>query len=102
MIEARAKTVEEVRAEFLDCIRQSVRYWAELPGNTDFEKCDGLAFSILCIIDGCRMDLPAMDLVLRPHESDKAFLESEGQDWYEDGMVINDCMLHEAYVSNRG
>ena len=61
------------------------------------EKCNGLAFSILNIFDGTSIELPAMDIVLRPHEDDKEYLRGEGMDWFEDGMVINDCYLHELF-----
>lgn len=94
----RAKTAEEVRQEFLNHVHSLVIYWANLPDRTVEEKCDGVAFSILNIFDGTTMGLPAMDLVLAPHPDDKAFNQSEGNNWYEPGMVINDCMLHELFV----
>jgi hypothetical protein len=97
MNEPRAKTVEEVREEFLDNIREVARYWAKLPDRTAQERCDGLAFSILNIFDGTTMSLPAMDISLAPHEDDKAFNQNEGENCFEPGMVINDCMLHEMY-----
>jgi hypothetical protein len=54
------------------------------------ERCDGLAFSILNIFDGTSSDLPAMDIVLRPHEDDKEYNIDNGDKWFEDGMAIND------------
>ena len=86
-----------MRKELLDNIRNNVRYWAELPDMTAQERCDGVAFSILNIFDGTAMNLPAMNIALDPHEDDKAVNQNEGENWYEPGMVINDCMLHEMY-----
>lgn len=94
----RAKTAEEVQQEFLNHLHSLVRYWSELPDQTVEQKCDGLAFSILNIFDGTTVGLPAMDIVLAPHPDDKAFNKGEGNNWYEPGMIINDCMLHELFV----
>ena len=93
----RVKTEEEVREEFLACIRGYAEYWAKQLGKTSLEKCNGLAFSILGIFDGVTIELPGMDIVLRPHESDQEFLQGIGRNWVEDGMVINDCQLHELF-----
>lgn len=97
MSKPRAKTAEEAREEFLNYIREIARYWAELPGKSAQERCDGLAFSILNIFDGTTMGLPAMDISLAPHEDDKEYHRNNGDNWYQPGMVINDCMLHEMY-----
>lgn len=96
---SRAKTAEEVRREFLLHIHSLVEYWAELPNKTPLERCDGLAFSILNIFDGTTMGLPAMDISLSPHPDDKAYNQESGDNWYDSGMVINDCMLHELFVT---
>lgn len=94
---SKAKTVDQVREELLGHIRMIARYWAELPNKTPQERCDGLAFSMLNIFDGNTLPLPAMDICLAPHPSDKDYNIEEGEDWYEPGMVINDCQLHEHY-----
>jgi hypothetical protein len=96
---SRAKTAEEARAEFLDAIRQMTYYWAKVPqGMNVQERLDGLAFSILNILDGTSGTFScAIDLVLRPHPDNKAFHQAEGENWYEDGMAINECQLHELY-----
>jgi|TARA_Y100000310_G_scaffold54727_1_gene50147 hypothetical protein len=80
---------------FLAQLKRHAKYWADQEDITCRERCDGVIFSILNIFDGTTM-LPAMDIVLRPHPDDKAHCQSEGLNWYEDGMIINsDCMLHE-------
>ena len=96
---SRAYTEDEVREQFLAHIRHLARYWATIPDRqTPLERCEGLAFSILNIFDGTT-DLPAFDIVLSPHPDDKAFHQSEGKNWYEPGMMINDCMLHELFYA---
>jgi hypothetical protein len=85
----------DAREAILDHIAAVVRYWATLPDKSPQERCHGVAFSILTMIDGCA-DLPAMDLVMRPHPDDEAFLKDEGERWWPDGLVVNDDhYLHE-------
>lgn len=99
----RAYTADEVRDMLLDHIRASARYWAELPdfdkatgrGITVQDRCEGVAFSILSTLDGCSY-LPAFDLAACPHEDDKAYHQSEGENWIEPGTTISD-MLHERF-----
>ena len=98
----RAKTAEEVRDEFLDTVHMLAHYWSIQPDKTPREMCDGLAFSILGLLDGVHMEFPAVDIVLQPHPDDMEYNIENGEDWYEPGMVINgDCHLHELYY-NRG
>lgn len=97
MNEPRALTPKEVRTKFLDHIHAMVDYWLKEDRQPDVkDKLDGLAFSILADIDGSSFGLPAFDLVARPHPDDKAYLRGQGENWIEDGTVINaDCHLHE-------
>ena len=94
---AHAITAEEARKDFLTYLAGLAKYWATLPDKTPLERCNGLAFSVLTIIDGDTF-MPPMDLVLRPHPDDEQFNRDDGDDWYEDGQVINDCgALHEIW-----
>tara|TARA_R110000868_G_scaffold162439_1_gene393707 strand:+ start:40912 stop:41217 length:306 start_codon:yes stop_codon:yes gene_type:complete len=95
---SKAKSVEEVRKEFLYQVSAISSYWASLPNKTEIERCEGVAFSILNILDGCS-SLPAFDLLVSPHEDDKQFNIDEGEDYYEDKMMINNCMLHEEFCA---
>lgn len=102
MPEARAKTEDEARAEFLGVIRQLVLYWATHGVGGTRERLNGLAFSILNIFDGTSSGLPAIDLVLRPHPNDEAFCRDEGENWYQNGQVINsNVMLHDEWMSDQ-
>ena len=85
---------------FMHSIKNSINYWSKLDDRNTKEKLEGLAFSILNIFDGTSSDMPALDIVLRPHEDDKKFREEEGDDYFVDGMCINDeSMLHEEFYA---
>lgn len=43
---------DELRQEFIDQIKVYVRYWEKLSDQTSSEKLEGLAFSILVMLDG--------------------------------------------------
>ena len=91
----RSFTEEEVREVFLNQLRVLIQYWHNVKGQSEEEKMDGLVFSILNIFDGSTMNLPALDIVLSPHPEDEQYHKDNGQNWFQAGMVINDCMLHE-------
>ena len=52
----------QVRAEFLRAVADCVRFWIDYPNKTPLERCNGVAFSILVIIDGCSLDGPSLVL----------------------------------------
>lgn len=92
-----AKTEEELRAQFMDGVRCIARYWGLLEGKTNLEVAEGVAHSILCMIDGCSSAFPAaIDLVARPHPDDKEYNIRNDEDWVGDGTVLNaNTSLHE-------
>lgn len=95
----RAYTPEELRGRVLDHIRLMVEYWATLPGLDTHSRCDGVAFSILTMIDGSA-DQPPMALVALSSDEDKQYYVEKGENWVKHGTVINDdVMLHEEYNS---
>ena len=92
-----AITKSEAKALFLQHLRDVAQYW-DSQKMTSTEKLDGLAFSVLTLLDGSTMVLPAMDLVLRPHPEDKEYRQTRDENWFENGMAINDdAMLHEEW-----
>lgn len=96
---SRAFTPEELRSNVLDHIRLMVEYWATLPSLDIHSRCDGVAFSILTMIDGSA-DQPPMALVALSSDEDKQYSVQKGENWVEHGTVINDdVMLHEEYNS---
>lgn len=100
----RAYTEEEVRDMLLNQIRALAKYWAKLPDvdpvtgqeQTVQDRCEGVAFSILTMLDGCGMTMPAITLKLDPHEEDKEYCQENGANWFEPGMEISE-MLHEHF-----
>lgn len=97
--EPRALTEQEVRELFLIQVRTMVRYWAgehplsNVPENyTAIERCDGVAFSILAIIDGCDLNLPAFSLTPLPAESDADYYRAHGENWYPDDIDIGGAL----------
>lgn len=92
-----ATSEEDLRDAFLRVLAGYAHYWATLPDKTPLERCNGLAFSILVMIDGGSMSLPAFDLIARPHPDDIFYHQVEGSDWIEEGTVISDGGLHEVW-----
>lgn len=97
----RAYTDEEVRAKFLRTLKEMALEWEKYPDKTVRERLEGLAFSILCVFDGVHMCLPAFDIVARPHEDDESFCKRNGENWIPNGLMINDCSLHELFSQMR-
>ena len=76
-------TLEEVREKFLNNVHGLARYWngpLSTP-RTQLERLEGLAFSMLVLLDG-GTDMPGMILLPNPHPDDKAFLIAEGSRYY--------------------
>jgi hypothetical protein len=92
---SRQYTDEELRDEFLEAVRSIVRYWQNEVRTDRNGAVEGVAFSILNLLDGCS-SMPAFDLVCRPHEDDKDYHIENGDNWIGDGQTISD-MLHEMF-----
>lgn len=90
---SRAYTDKEVRKMFIEYLKETAKYW-EKTGKNTADILDGFIFSFLTLLDGAT-DLPAFDLVVRPHPDDKKYHIDLNENYFEDGMVINDCMMHE-------
>jgi len=73
-------TEEETLKDFLATVREAVRYWDAVEGKTKFQALEGLAFSILVIMDGGSSHPPCM---LRPLVS-----TIKGDDWLDIGHNI--------------
>jgi len=99
----REYTEEEVRNQFLSHIRVMTHYWENNVGQkTTKERLEGLAFSILVLIDG-GTNLPSFVLAPRPHEDDKQYnIENEGNYYPENHKNNINCdisgCLHEMFL----
>jgi hypothetical protein len=81
---------------FLSQARQHAEFWANLPDKTPLERCEGVVFALMAMFDGDVTGLPPFDIVARPLPGSHDNAIESGQNYFEDGMVINDdCMLHE-------
>ncbi len=87
---------EEASERVMNHFAMMSAYWASLPDKTSLERCNGLAFSILSMLDGCSMALPRIELVVRPHPDDQSFAQQNKEDWFIDGQVLDD-VTHEAW-----
>lgn len=96
MSESRAFTEEEVRERFLAHVRTMAKYWDGVPNQTPSDKLDGLAFSIMVLLDG-GTGLPGFKVIPDPHPDDKAYHQREGENWYPDDVDIAGC-LHDLYL----
>lgn len=80
---ARELTEQEVRNNFLAEIKGMVEYWDKLPQKTTTERLNGLAFSILVLLDGESANMPGFILAPLPHEDDKRYsIEETNENYY--------------------
>lgn len=112
----RAYTPKEMRAMFIDHLKAITKYWATTPlDRPEFRKeleakgevlyrMEGLLFSFLVTLDGGSMDLPAFDLsplpikfavVPSPADVDEEYHRDQGENWWPQNVVINNCQLHD-------
>jgi len=103
----RQMTEGEVRARFLEYVWHTIRYWFEStrnPGTLD--KMEGLAFSMLTMLDGGRMGLPSFIVAPASHPDDPEYSKEHGEDWYptnEDSEVDCDIAggLHDEFQKHQ-
>lgn len=80
----RAYTADEARDIILQTVADYVDYWEnETRRPTSREKLEGLAFSIMVIFDGGAGMLPGFIVKPNPHESDKDYSISQGDNWWD-------------------
>ena len=73
----RELTDREVRDKFLAHVWEMIGYWEPRPGGVE-----GIAFSILCAIDGDAAALPKFALCPDPHPEDKPYSIEKGDSYY--------------------
>lgn len=77
----REVTEKELRAQFLEHIHYLVDGWDKSDRETTKEKLQGLAFSILVMLDG-ESSLPGFIVAPCPHEDDKQHRIDNGMNYY--------------------
>lgn len=96
----RAYTAEECRVRFQQHMLSLCEYWSKVDRSnhpTEQDRMEGLCHSIQAYLDGRTLASPAIDLVLCPHKTDKAYHIEHGENWHEKGLIINDCSLTETF-----
>lgn len=95
--EPRAYTSDELRDRLLDHVRTITEFWADPKLDRDIqERCNGVAFSILAMLDGSSEGIPCVDLVFQPTDAAKDYDIKQGQNWIEPGTVVADT-LHDHF-----
>jgi hypothetical protein len=87
---SREYTKDEVREMFLSKIWNTIHYWdkTQTENPTQKDRLEGLAFSILVLLDG-GTELPGFIVAPLPHESDKEFLIDKGENYYPENHNSN-------------
>jgi len=99
-------TGEEIQNKVLAHIKNLVKYWESLKGENSVEhRLDGLAFSILTMLDG-GSELPSFIVAPCPHETDKDWLITKNAKYFpENHHVPINCniggALHELYYKKK-
>lgn len=90
--EPRAYTAEEVTQQYLYDMQCIAKLWSMQPNQTPLQMCEGVVFSILCLLDGSSI-FPGTKVLIDPHPDDKKYNIDNGSNWYEPGTEIN--LTHE-------
>ena len=96
----RPYTAEEVRAQVQSHVQGLIRYWATVTphnGDTIENRLEGLAFSILAMLDGASANLPGFTVTPAPHPTDEAYHRERGENWYDPAMGDIAGGLHEGF-----
>lgn len=111
--EPREWTRDEVAERFLDQCREIAAYWSgDAPDRSRAatggepasvrDRVEGAVHSMLALLDGCSMGLPAFVVAPRPHADDREFMRGEGENWFPvSGDVACDISgsLHEGFFA---
>jgi hypothetical protein len=99
---------KEIQTLFLDHIRSNVNYWNRQTDRDSLGKLNGLAFSILAMLDGCSCGIPAFEIIPVSHPKDKDFQIASGENYFpefrlpkEVVTVHGGAMLHELFYTER-
>lgn len=99
MREPRPYTHEECREMVLQQLKSMMLYClGETRRATTRGKLDLLVFSILAMIDGSDIELPAFRLVPHPHEQDANYHRDNGENWWPDDFDLSDGELHSRWA----
>lgn len=96
---SREYTKDEVRAKFLNHVWSLIDYWeAEDRISSNRGKLEGLAFSMLVLLDG-GTSLPGFRVLPDPHPDDKQYHQGRGEDYFPEATIDIAGGLHELFHS---
>lgn len=79
----RALTVWEARTRFLNHVMGIIHHWEYESRTPDLHgKMEGMAFSMLVMLDGGSGDMPGFIVAPRGTKEDEEFIASIGEDWW--------------------
>lgn len=78
----RVYTPEEVREKFLRYVWALVDYWTQEDRSSRGHALEGLAHSILVMLDGESAELPSFHLIPVGQPDDQRFYRERGENWY--------------------
>lgn len=104
---SRAYTEHETRSIFLDEVWNVINYWNNVE-RTDLGKMEGLAFSMLVMIDGGHCIFKGDDLIGLPSfrlmpicdQESREFHIEQGTNFYDPNIDIGGC-LHEQFYDHK-
>lgn len=80
---------QDILNDFMDGCRQAARYWAKQTCTTEQDRCDGVAFSIMTLIDGCAGG-PAFDLATTTEDGKDYYISEMFHELYYKGEVVTE------------
>jgi len=87
--EPREYTREEVKEKFLKYIWGLIEYWEKETNRSDLRKqMEGLAFSILVLLDGGSIVLPGFIVCPYPAPEDKDYCKDQGCNWFPESHEL--------------
>lgn len=85
---SREKTDTEVRNEFISSVKSLVDYWNNVSDKNTKEKLEGLAFSILSMLDGVT-GMPRFIVAPDPSPEDKGYYIDNNKNYYSENYESN-------------
>ena len=83
------KSKEEVRGEFIDNIKLLIDIWDNTTNETPRSKLEGLAHSILTMLDGGSGNICGFIVAPLPHQDDKQYCIDNNKDYYPQNHESN-------------
>lgn len=95
---SRAWTSQEVCQQLVDTTQDIALRWAGHTDHTIQARCEGVAFSLLALLDGVNAAFPGFTLIPRPHPTDRADCVDHGQNYYvAEPINEHDVQLHDLF-----